>query len=105
ASWMWGGAESAGQMRSPDPPSESVDVLVRKIYTPKAEIARALQKEMANRTGKARVRPQSVEAIEVGGQQALRCMVDGEGSRTPLTTCGFEPRVRQWSSGRVPTNS
>src|ERR1039457_6871003 len=70
ASWMWGGAESAGQMRSPDPPSESVDVLVRKIYTPKAEIARALQKEMANRTGKARVRPQSVEAIEIGGQQA-----------------------------------
>src|ERR1039458_3443993 len=83
ASWMWGGAESAGQMRSPDPPSESVDVLVRKIYTPKAEIARALQKEMANRTGKARVRPQSVEAIEIGGQQALRCLVDGEGQSDP----------------------
>src|ERR1035437_7824831 len=33
ASWMWHGSERTTQIRSPDPPSGSVDVLVRKIYT------------------------------------------------------------------------
>ena len=64
---------------NPDDRSQGVYVTVRKLYSPKTEISQALQKEMASRTGMARVRPESVEAIEIGGQQALRCVVDGEG--------------------------
>ena len=78
-SWMWRGAESNAVINNPDDRSQGVTVTVRKLYSPKTEISQALQKEMASRTGTARVRPESVEAIEIGGQQALRCLVDGEG--------------------------
>jgi hypothetical protein len=83
-SWMWRGAESNAVINNPDDRSQGVTVIVRKLYSPKTEISQALQKEMASRTGTERVRPESVEAFEIGGQQALRCVVDGE-SRSNTT--------------------
>jgi hypothetical protein len=81
---MWRGAESNAVINNPDDRSQGVTVIVRKLYSPKTEISQALQKEMASRTGTERVRPESVEAFEIGGQQALRCLVDGE-SRSNTT--------------------
>ena len=78
-SWTWRGAESFVWIYNPDDRSQGVYVTVRKLYSPKTEISQALQKEMASRAGTERVRPESVEAFEIGGQQALRCVVDGEG--------------------------
>lgn len=82
------GPGPVGQKEIADPDrSLSVVVTVRKLYTPKAEIAQALQKAMAGRPTdsgqKERVRPEIVEAFEIGGQQALRCVVvRGDGSYT-----------------------
>jgi hypothetical protein len=87
--WMRQGAESEASIANPDDQNQRVTVNVRKLYTPKAEIAQALQKTMADRTSypgeTERVRPASVEAFEIGGQQALRCLVDFTG-RPPTTT-------------------
>jgi hypothetical protein len=68
------GAESVAYIDSPD--NQRIAVNVRKLYTPKAEIAQALQKSM----GKTKepgweLVPESVEGFEIGGQQALRCVV------------------------------
>jgi len=86
--WTRQGAESEAYIDNPDA-RQRVSVTVKKLYTPKAEIAQALQKTMADRTSypaeTERVRPASVEAFEIGGQQALRCLVDFTG-RPPTTT-------------------
>jgi hypothetical protein len=74
--WARPGAESEAYIDNPDNRQQRVTVTVRKLYTPKAEIAQALQTAMAKRTKGDRVRPESVEAFEIGGQQALRCLVE-----------------------------
>jgi hypothetical protein len=83
--WMWQGAESMASIHNPDDNHQNVNVTVRKLYTPKAEIAQALQKSMADGTkgNGETVRPESVETFEIGGQQALRCVVDtSDGGRS-----------------------
>lgn len=77
------GAEGEARIENPDNTQQHVTLTVRKLYTPKAEIARALQKTMADRPiwwlgGTERVRPESVETLEIGGQQALRCVVEAK---------------------------
>jgi hypothetical protein len=82
---MWQGAESMASIHNPDDNHQNVNVTVRKLYTPKAEIAQALQKSMADGTkgNGETVRPESVETFEIGGQQALRCVVDtSDGGRS-----------------------
>ena len=75
-SWMFHGPESFASIANPDDGNQDVRVTVRRIYTPKAEIAQALQKTMADRLKEndSVARPESVEAFEIGGQQALRCV-------------------------------
>jgi hypothetical protein len=49
---------------------------VRKLYTPKAEIAQELQKSVAKTKESGwELVPESVERFEIGGQPALRCVV------------------------------
>jgi hypothetical protein len=79
---MGPGPEGRFRLTNPDNGSQSIDVNVRKVHTSKADIAQALQKTMADRTGKQVVRPESVEAFEIGGQQALRCVVSDRESIT-----------------------
>lgn len=75
--WARPGAESEVYIDNPDNRQQHVILTVRKLYTPKAGIAQALQTAMAARTKASgdRVRPESVEAFEIGGKQALRCVV------------------------------
>ena len=77
APWTQQGAESEEYIDNPDNRQQRISVTVKKLYTPKAEIAQALQKAMATRTKASgdRLRPESVEAFEIGGKQALRCEV------------------------------
>ena len=77
------GPESKVEIVNLDSRSLYVNVTVRKLYTPKAEIAQALQKTMVDEPiwtfdGTERVRLESVETFEIGGQQALRCVADAK---------------------------
>jgi hypothetical protein len=98
--WTQPGAEDQAYIDGPD--NQRFIVTVRKLYTPKAEIARALQKAMADRTPDLgwlqRVRPETVEAFEIGGQQALRCVVDSKATEGNGRTTGYYVWIRTEST-------
>jgi len=63
----------------------AVDVHLQKTYTPPGEIAQALRQTMADKEAEVarrsnvtdwRIRPDSVQARLIGGQQALICLID-----------------------------
>lgn len=80
------GPESEANLKNPENQQQGVSLLVRKQYTPTAEIAEALQKSLAERPTKwtggvsERVLPESVETLQIGGLQALRCVVEAKNS-------------------------
>jgi hypothetical protein len=110
---MGPGPEGGATVVNPDDHSEQVGLNVRNVYTPKAEIAQALQKTMADSAKEfstERVRPESVETLEIGGQQALRCVRDFKSSdgsnpstayyvwiRTESTAVEFRASFSVWS--------
>ena len=81
---MGPGPQGSATLMNPDDRGQQVILNVRNVYTPNAEIAEVLQKTMADQAKEAKesVRPESVEVFEIGGQQALRCILDSTGSFT-----------------------
>jgi hypothetical protein len=74
--WSRQGAEREASIGNPDDQNQRVAVTVRKVYTAKAEIGQALQKSVAKTKESGwELVPESVERFEIGGQQALRCVV------------------------------
>jgi hypothetical protein len=73
--WTRQGAESEAYIDNPDA-RQRVSVTVKQLYTPRAEIAQALQKAMARTKEPGwELVPESAEGFEIGGQPALRCVV------------------------------
>jgi len=100
------------RLTNPDDGNERVTLTVRRIYTPKAEIAQALQKTMADSAKEfstERLLPESVEVLEIGGHQALRCLRNYRNSdknpstayyvwiRTESTAVEFRADLSTWS--------
>jgi hypothetical protein len=85
---------------NPDDTNQNVAITLREIYTPKTEIAKALQKTMADRlkeTGDI-VRPESVETLEIGGQQGLRCVATSRAGQNAQNTVNYYVWIRTGST-------
>lgn len=62
---------------------QNLRVTLRKLYTPRAEIAQALQSSLTEKTHFFKVRPDSIQTRVIGGQQSLSCLLDdSSGQRT-----------------------
>jgi hypothetical protein len=84
----WQGPNGQATASSPEAPfrKEGVSIQMRRIYTPSADIERALQQacddEVKNWTG-SKVRPRSVQTRLVAGHPSLSCIIDN-GNNTNL---------------------
>lgn len=97
---MGPGPVGQATITNPDDTNQNVTVTVTNIYTAKAEIAQALQKTMADRLKENGdiVRPESVETLQIGGQQALRCLASQKSAPGAQNTINYYVWIRTEST-------